>query len=138
MESLRKESPTIKLHRRQFFWQIILPLLVTLALLVTGGVSIAIGGASQARLWADISIIWLIIPALILALLGLVLLGFLVYAIARLLKAMPRFTAQVQDIAKKVSTGSRKVADETIKPILWVQQALAVWKTFLDALLRRS
>lgn len=138
MENFPKESPTIEIHRRQFFWQIILPLLVTLALLVTGGVFIAIGGTSQARLWADISIIWLIVPALILALLVLVLLGFMVYAIARLLKAMPRFTSQAQDIARRVSAGSQKAADATVKPVLWVQQALAVWKTFLDTLLRRS
>lgn len=138
MERLPTESPTIRAHRRQFIWQIILPLIVALALLVTGAIFVVIGGDSRARLWADISVIWLVAPALILALLGIVVLGFLVYAIARLLKATPRFTSKAQDIAQRISSGTRKAADTTVKPVLWVHQVGSVLETFLDTLLRRK
>jgi len=138
MERISTESPTIRAHRRQFFWQIILPLIVALTLLVTGAVFVVIGGDSQARLWADISTIWLVAPVLILALLGLVVLGFLVYAVARLLKATPRFTSKAQDFDRRISSGTRQAPDTSVKPVLWVNHAGDVWKPFLDALLRRK
>lgn len=132
------ESPTLRTHRRQFFWQIILPLLVVLALIVTGAVFVTIGDESLARLWADVSIVWLIAPVLIIALLGIVLLGLLIYAMVRLTKVMPRFTSRAQEVAMRIRSGTHKVADKSVEPILWTKQAGSVLETIMKALLRRS
>lgn len=132
------ESPTIRTHRRQFFWQIILPLFVVLALIITGAVFVTIDGESQARLWADISMIWLIAPVLIIALLGFVLLGLLIYAMIRLTKAMPRFTSRAQGIAMRIRSETRRAADTSVEPIMWTKQAGSVLETFVKTIFRRS
>ena len=132
------DSPTMRKHRRQFLWQIILPFCLVLLLVLAGAVLVTIGGDLQARLWGDISIIWLIVPALFLALIGMILLGALIYGVARLIQAAPRFTSRAQDLAMRIRSGARQAADTSVKPILWVKQAKAVIATFLSALKLRS
>ncbi len=59
------DRPTIQAHKRQFAWQILVPFLVVAGLIISGAVLIVTGGATRSSVWADISLIWLLIPALI-------------------------------------------------------------------------
>ena len=90
-------SPTLHAHKRQLAWQILVPLLVVMALAITAAVLISIGAASATQTWADVSTIWLILPMLFLALFVVILLGFLIYGIAKLLQATPRYAGKAQD-----------------------------------------
>jgi hypothetical protein len=128
------ESPSLRRHRKQQFWQILFPILLFIALVLTTGGFVVAAGNSRARLWADISIIWLILPLLFLALLLLALLGSLVYLLIRLKRATPRLTGRVQNFFRKITAGTHRAADASVRPILWLKQAGAVLDTFLATL----
>ncbi|MGB8212315.1 MAG: hypothetical protein WCE68_02040 [Anaerolineales bacterium] len=117
-------SPTVRAHKRQFVWQILVPFLVVAALLLAAA-GLAAAGAS-APAWRDVSIIWLIIPMLIFALFLLALLVGLIYGIAKLLQITPRYTAKAQDFFVLISTWARRIADGIAQPVLWVRQAGAM------------
>ena len=123
------DRPTIKIHNRQFAWQILVPFLVMAGLIITGAVLIVTGGADQTRVWADVSLIWLLIPALVIALILLVLIITIIYGMIKLLQILPLYTGKTQDIFARISAGSRKVADGSTKPFFWIKQAGAVAKS---------
>jgi hypothetical protein len=115
-------------HRRQSFWQIIAPVgfgtllvLVILALVILRAVVTDAG--VQVSQWADTSLIWLILPALLFALvLTLVLVG-MIYLLARLLKIVPGFTYKVQYYVGLVSDYVDSFADKVAAPIIAVKSA---------------
>ncbi len=122
-------SPTIRAHRRQLAWQILVPFLVVTALIIFAAVLVANGSASTNQTWADVSTIWLIAPLLVLALLLVTMLGFLVYGIARLIQVTPRYTGKAQDFFSRLSGWVRIITDGVAKPFVWFQQASAILKS---------
>ena len=122
------ETPSVRVHKRQLAWQILVPFLVVMALILVAAVMVATG-ATNTRTWADISTIWLIAPMLVVALLFVTVLGFLIYGFARLLQVTPRFTGKAQDFFVLLSTWARIIADGAAKPFVWFQQAGAVLKS---------
>jgi hypothetical protein len=129
---LSPDRPTMRAHKRQFTWQILAPMiLVGLAGLAASGFVIAdaISVQSQTRVWADVSAIWLIAPALFFALAFLAILLFVIYGMAKLLQAIPPFMNQVQGFFTRLSTGTHKFADATTKPIFWFRQAGAALRS---------
>jgi hypothetical protein len=126
------ESPTQRAHKRQFTWQILMPIILVLLLVVVFGVFTIRAGAGDARLWADVAIIWLIAPLMLFALLGMAVLGGLIYALARLLKIAPRYTLQVQDFAARIVVGVKRGADTAVKPVVWLEQARAALKSLFE------
>jgi type II secretory pathway component PulL len=123
------DSLTVHAHKRQLAWQILVPFLVVTALIIAAAVLVATGTASATRTWADVSTIWLIAPMLIFALLLVILLGFMIYGIAKLLQFIPRYTGKAQDFFALLSGWTRKIADGTARPFVWFQQAGAILKS---------
>jgi ABC-type sugar transport system permease subunit len=109
-------------HRREVFWQIILPMLIGLLLVLTV-VSIIIfsGTSSTSELsrWADVSMIWLILPSLFIALLFLIFLIAFTYLITVVLRMTPRYARILQlyfETGKyRVNLISDKITDPIIK-----------------------
>jgi hypothetical protein len=130
----RPERTSYVKHRNDVQRQIILPIvLVSLA-----GLGLAIfSGFAAARsnagvsLWADISIIWLIIPVMVLALVIMVLMLALVYGLNRLLKVSPHYTGLAQSYAIWLNTQITIWADKIIHPVLFI-------KTWLDLILKHE
>jgi hypothetical protein len=116
-------------HRRQFAWQILVPLLVAVGLVIAAAVLISSGAGSLTRTWADVSIIWLILPALFFAVFFVIVLGFLIYGVARLLQVTPHYSGKAQDFLGLFSSWTRKIADGSARPFFWVHQAGAVLKS---------
>jgi uncharacterized membrane protein YjgN (DUF898 family) len=123
------ETPTLHTHKRQLAWQILVPFLVVTVLIIALAVLAIINAGSATRTWADVSVIWLIAPMLILALLFVTVLCFLIYGIAKLLKITPYYTGKAQDFFSMLSGRMRTIADGTAKPIVWSQQVGAVLKS---------
>jgi hypothetical protein len=121
-------SLSLKTHRRQLFWQILIPLLVVALLLVVVAVLVAVGstGSVDTRAWADVSTIWLLAPMLILALLVTILLGFIIYGLAKLMQVTPRLTGKAQDFFSLLAEWVRKITDILTKPVFWARQAGAI------------
>lgn len=123
------DRPTISAHMRQFAWQILVPFLVMAGLIIAGAVLVVTGGAPRTGIWADVSLIWLLAPALFFALAFLVIMITIIYGMAKLLQVIPHYTVKAQGIFARISARTRKVADGTTKPFVWYQQAGAVIKS---------
>jgi hypothetical protein len=130
MDNLKPvDSPTIRLHKRQVAWQILIPFLLAALMLLAAGVWLVWGETARARVWADVSIMWLIAPMLLLTLAALALLIALIVGMVKLLQAMPRFTSRAQQISGQVAAGARKAADRAVEPFIWIEQAGAAVKS---------
>lgn len=126
---LSEGRPTARAHKRQFTWQILAPILVMTMLIITGALLVTTGGITRTSVWADVSMIWLLIPALLFAFSLLVVIITIIYGMIKILQIIPHYTGKAQDIFSRVSTGTRKVADGTTKPFFWYKQAGAVIKS---------
>jgi hypothetical protein len=126
----RSESSTVRNHKRQFAWQILVPFLVMAGLIITGAVLVVSRRPQQARLWADVSTIWILAPMLAFALVIAVLLGFVIFGLAKLTQITPHYTGKAQELAVSISTWTRKVADGIVEPVLWLKQAGAALSSF--------
>jgi hypothetical protein len=124
----KPDSTSVLKHRQQFIWQILVPFLVMAALIVAGAILAVTGGPKQTGVWADVSIIWMLFPMLGFALLIAVVLGSLIYGMAKLTQITPHYTGRAQQFAAAVSAGTHKFSDGTAKPIFWFQQVGAAIK----------
>jgi hypothetical protein len=125
-------SPSIHAHKRQRTWQILVPFLVFTGLILVMAGLFTSGVISRTRTWADVSIVWLIVPMLIFAMLFLAVLVFLIYGIAKLLQVTPHYTGKIQDFFSILSSWARKTADGIARPIVWVNQARAVLNSLIN------
>lgn len=116
-------SPSLRAHRRQVFWQILVPFLAMTGLIVAGAVLVVSGAAASTRVWADVSLIWILAPMLVLALLLAVLLGSAIYGLAKLAQVMPRYTSRLQDLVAGAAGVVRRTADGITKPLFWLKKA---------------
>ena len=124
----RADSPTVRTHKNQLAWQILVPFLIITAILLAVAVLVGSGASNANRTLADISTIWLIIPLLIFALFLAFVLGAFVYALTRILKIAPTYTGKAQNFIARLASGAVTLADGITKPIVWSQQAGAVLK----------
>lgn len=123
----RKESNPVThaTHQREVFWQITLPLVLgVLVILALAGLTIAAGiGLSDATsTWASISLIWLILPGLIIVLVLIVFLSSVIYGIIRLAQVLPVYARQVQDFFYLVQIKIRQGADRVVQPVIKVSE----------------
>lgn len=110
-------------HRRQRFWQIIAPvgvgvliILVILGLVISIAVSSDEGG--RVSQWADASMIWLSVPALLFALIMAIILIGMVYLMTHLLKALPGYTFKAQYFVGLGKDYVVMAADKIVQPVI--------------------
>lgn len=117
-------------HRRQVFWQITLPLVIG-SLVVLGTLAVIIFSATQPvtdlSRWADISLIWLILPSLILALIILAILVALVVLITYVMRVIPRYALIVQLYIELAKDKLNKVFNFSVEPLLRIK---TIWAAF--------
>jgi hypothetical protein len=125
----RTVSPSVRQHKRQFIWQILVPVIAAALIIILVAVFVVTQGASTDRSVADISIMWMIIPILILALIVMAVLCGLIYGMIILHKITPKYTGKAQSFLVSVQNGTRKVADGSARPFIWIDQAGAALKS---------
>ena len=123
MNKITNDRPSLQRHRLQRFWQILFPALVALVLLIVAGGLIVAAESSENRLWTDVALIWLITPVLLLSLLLLAVVIVLIYLLSRLTKGIPPLGGRAQEIAGKVNLVTRKLAEITYKPFMFLRRA---------------
>lgn len=110
-------------HRRQLFWQILLPIILT-ALLCVGLIVLiniaAFRNNGDVARWAAVSTIWIVIPIIFGLVIVLALLGGLVYLMAKLLRVTPTYTGLAQEYVHKAAGYIRRGADAVVKPIFLI------------------
>ena len=123
-----KQNPidTRKNHKKQATWQIWVPLIVAVLVAIFLAVMIIIFTARDINgefntKWAGISIIYLSIPAIVLALLLLAFLGLLIYLIYRLYKIIPDYSQKVLEILTKIRFGVDQASEKISKPVIFIK-----------------
>jgi uncharacterized membrane protein YhaH (DUF805 family) len=117
------EIPSYQRHKRQSFWQVLFPILLA-GLVVLAGLAFLIltatkgDPASQLSGWADTSLIWMLLPVLGLGLVAVLILGVLIFLLARLLKILPIYTSLVQRYFAIGESWVKNFVARGIKPLL--------------------
>ena len=123
-------------HRREVFWQITFPLIIALIMilgLVTGVIFAGFKGVGEVSRWADGSLIWLLLPALVVVLVMLFILSGVVYLITRLLAVLPGYARLAQNFFYLVQVRVKSISDKLVEPVL----KLRSFKAGADALRRK-
>ena len=133
------ERPSLKRHQREKIWQILIPLIAGLLLILAVGVVVILTASRSAAggpvsQWADTSTIWLILPVIMFTIIGALILIGLIYLVAKLINFLPPYANLVQAygdlIEAKVSLVTRKI----VAPVITVKSTQAGVKGFLSAL----
>jgi len=132
-----RDPQTQAAHGRETWLQIILPLLIgvlaVLGLAIWTGMVAAKGGnVSQA---ADSSLILILFPILILALILLAILGGLIYLMAAIINALPPKFYILQGYVLNIQNWVQKINDKLVEPALRTKSATAAWGAMRKALL---
>jgi len=140
-ESMPGRSPSLLRHKRQFWWQILLPVLLAVLfglVVAVLAVYFSLSGGAHTRLWADISIIWLVTPLLALAMVVGVILVLLILGLDRLTCLLPRYTGLIQGFLARAATGVERIANRVARPVIWIRQAGGSLRSVLSILLGRK
>ena len=118
------EQPTsYQRHKRQTFWQVLLPVLLSVLVVLVGLVFLILtatqgDSAGQLSGWADTSLIWLLLPVMGVGLIAILLLAVIIYLLARLLKVLPTYTALVQHYFAIGEGWVKGMAARVLHPVL--------------------
>jgi hypothetical protein len=128
--SLPERNPvTHKAHGRQVLWQVTIPLALGVVVVLVLGVLAGMAGEAEASLWADISIIFLLIPTMMVALLFLLVLAGMIYALLRVLQILPRYALIAQNFSYKLERRARSGANRAAEPIFRYHSFVAAMRT---------
>ena len=129
------DRESIVKHRRQFYWNILMPVVLAtmlgLAVAVLVGVATFRDGGDVGR-WAAISTIWLVLPTMFGMLVQLALVVGSVYGLAKLLKVTPRYTGLVQQYALYFDAKIGQWADSLVEPVLKIRAWIEMLIGFLS------
>jgi len=123
----------VTLHQKQTFWQIWFPLAITIIGFLTLAIlACLVSGrdASISAMWANISLIFLIVPVLFFGLLLLAILLGLIYLMAKVFSLAPIYLKKAQYYTNVASDYIHKWADQSVLPIVWIQAKSSQIKTF--------
>ncbi len=130
----RPERESYIKHRREVTRHIVLPVglvtIVGILIAVLSGIGAA-GADPSVSLWADISIIWLIIPMMMFAIIIAALLIAMTVGMKRLMNIAPRYTSMMQAYAYWFNIEVRKWSQKITQPVVTI-------KTWLDLILKRE
>ena len=122
---------THRLHRRETFWQITLPLILGALVMLGLGIwaIVAAAGGGNVNHAASASLICLIIPTMFMALFALIILAGLAYLVIATNQSLPPAMRKVQDFFVRVRDGVQTFSDKLVEPILRAQSGIAGIKT---------
>jgi predicted PurR-regulated permease PerM len=112
-------------HQRQQIWQIFLPFVFVLLIAAIFVILAIFAGTEEVSVWSAISLMFLLIPSMIVSLLVLFFLGVGVYGLGRVMKIIPKYTCQVQQKIKQIETEVRKVSNGVVKPFISIRSQAA-------------
>ena len=137
------KSTSYKRHRNQFYWQILAPIGLGFLLLAAVGVIVVLtatttnagGPVSQ---WADASLIWLVLPILMVAIVAILVLFTIIYLVAQILDILPPYTFLVRHYFNIFSLKVQVWSNKTVRPLIAIKSQAARVEAFFTALLGKS
>lgn len=124
---------TRRAHRRETWWQIVLPLLLGLVLAGLAVAALLKGNFGGVQNASQIATVILTLPLLVLGVLFFILTIFLIYALGRALHWIPTQTIRAQRLAERVSQETVRGANLLATPLLFFES----WSRALGELFRR-
>ncbi|MHB0989388.1 MAG: hypothetical protein ACYC3P_12110 [Bellilinea sp.] len=125
-------KPTLR-HRRQVFWQILLPVILAgtgvIALIVLAAIA-ATRGSTVTGTWANIATVWLIIPLIFTGLFFTIFTAAMIFLLARLLRNVPTYTRLAQLYLQIFSVKVDTILQRTVQPQIMLLSRWAAWRAF--------
>lgn len=128
-------------HLRQSFWQIGIPLCVTVLLTVALAVLAALAtaqDASQGVHWASIALIVLILPLYIVGLIAFVLIILTIYGIAKLYRVLPVYTLKARVLVYRIGDFTMENLNRLVQPAISVRVGWAGLQQMADLIRMRK
>lgn len=120
-------------HRRELWWQILFPLLLSVALISGGAYLLVSRGGASSEILSQIATMVLILPLLVIGLMLLIVLGALIYALALLMNWLPPNAFWLQGQIQRVSHRAIQAADLLAEPVLRLES----WSSATKRIFRR-
>lgn len=120
-----RDLATSQAHRRQTWIQILLPMIVGAIVILVLAVLVALGTNPDVTRWMSISVIFLILPTVLIGLIVLALFGLGIYLTALLLRKTPLYTRLVQIYIDRLNEAIKNISDKAAQPIVRVDSAVA-------------
>jgi uncharacterized membrane protein len=117
----KPNHPSYKIHRRQRWTQILLPVLLAALVIFVAPVTAwlaGVGPRAEVGRWAAISTMWLLLPVVLVLLALLVVLVLIIFLAARLGTLAPPYTDHAQRIAAQAAEVSGRAAAMIHRPAL--------------------
>ena len=130
---LEANPQTRRQHRREFWWQVLFPILLIMLLVFGGAYLLLTGSPASIPSLAQISTMLLILPLVALGLVALFLVVMLIYALAVVMKWLPPNAFWLQKQIQHINHRAKQGADLASEPIL----RLDSWTTAARKTLRR-
>jgi hypothetical protein len=120
-------------HRREVWWQIVMPLLIGVLLGAAAIFGLVTGRVGNVQNAAQLATILLTIPLMVIGMLFFVLGVFLIFALGRVMHWIPAQTFKVQQLADKASQHTIRSANLLAGPLLFVES----WASAIGTIFRR-
>jgi hypothetical protein len=120
-------------HRKQVLWQVTLPLILGIIVILALAVLATLARGGTQHLWGDIALIWLILPMLVLLIVFTGIFAGLAYLFIRLNNAVPRLALKAHHLVKGVQASLTRAADRIAQPVIKVEG----WRATLKAIFGR-
>ena len=109
---------TYQKHRHEVLWQITIPVIVAgLIVLTLAGLTATVSSGTASQM-ADASLITLIVPMLFFGLITLVLMGFMVYGVLKLIHALPGLMLRAHYFLLNVQLRVTRIDNSLVKPLI--------------------
>lgn len=132
LDILRPRNPLTAIrHRREVFWQITLPMVVFVVVLLLLAVAAVGLSAPQASVWADISLIFLIIPVMFFALIVMLIFAASIYLSVRLLQVLPYYFFRAQNGFFRLNLQIGRLTNQLVEPILRIHAGNAALRVLI-------
>jgi hypothetical protein len=127
----QKNAITYRAHRRQVLWQIYLPIIVVVVLVLSAAVLVVLAPTLKVSKWADIALILLITTVMTSALIFLILNIAGIIGAKRAYQVVPYYLFMAQGFTYRIKNQVRRISDQAVEPFLWTKSNLARVKALL-------
>ncbi|HNT55792.1 MAG TPA: hypothetical protein PKG95_13825 [Anaerolineaceae bacterium] len=129
----RPTTPQTPAHRKQVFWQIILPIVLAAAVVIAIIVLAALspqGENAATGVWANISLIFMLIPLTFGLFILLATTVAISYGVHRLTNILPIYARLVQLHAERLTLLFKQWANQAADPAIAINSTKAGWDKF--------
>ena len=127
-DDLYPEDVSRPAEKRDSWVWIYLPLVIGILVFVGIGLLVVRAGFGSARVWADTSLIFMLLPMLILGLVLLVLFGSMIYGIVKLITKIPEWFTIIRRFFWQAENAVQRTGDIAVRPFTVMKSSWAALK----------